>query len=127
MLLGDLIVWFYENLAGIKSSDNAPGFKQIIMNPVFVEGLDSVNASYHSMHGLVKSNWKKEQDHFTWDISVPGNTTALVYLPASSVDHIRESEQPAVNTKGIKVVRVENDRIIFEIGSGEYHFSIDKK
>ena len=40
MLLGDLIIWYYENLAGIKCAPDAVGYKQILMQPAFPKGLD---------------------------------------------------------------------------------------
>ena len=46
MLLGDLMTWYYENLAGIKSDPQQVGFKKIVMAPYFPDGLDWVNASY---------------------------------------------------------------------------------
>src|SRR5690606_20474800 len=45
MLLGDLLIWYYENLAGIKTDDKAVAFKKVIMNPIFPDGLDFVDAS----------------------------------------------------------------------------------
>ena len=33
MLVGDLVIWLYENLAGIKPDPEQPGFKHIIMKP----------------------------------------------------------------------------------------------
>lgn len=59
MLLGDLLIWYYENMAGIKSNPETPGFKQIIMKPDFDAGLTYVNASYESVYGTIKSDWKK--------------------------------------------------------------------
>jgi len=82
MLIGDFVVWLYEDLAGIKADPVNPGFKNIIMKPIPVEGLDYVNAEYHSVHGLIKSSWKKEDNSFIWDITVPCNTTATVYIAA---------------------------------------------
>ena len=35
MLLGDLMTWYYENLAGIKSDPQQVGFKKIVMAPLF--------------------------------------------------------------------------------------------
>ena len=58
MLLGDLIVWYYENLAGIKATE--PGFKKIEMKPAMIEGLSYAKASYHSVQGLIKSEWNNE-------------------------------------------------------------------
>ena len=46
MLLGDLLTWYYENLAGIKSDPAAPGFKHVVMAPYFPDGLDWVDAAY---------------------------------------------------------------------------------
>ncbi len=88
MLLGDLLIWYYENMAGIKSNPETPGFKQIIMKPDFDAGLTFVNASYESVHGLIKSNWKKEKKGMQWNISIPANTSALVYLPTQNVKNI---------------------------------------
>lgn len=43
MLLGDLLVWYYEDLAGIKSDEVKTAFKKIIMRPCFPEGLNEIN------------------------------------------------------------------------------------
>ncbi len=51
MMLGDLLVWFYENLAGIRTDPAKPAFRRIVMNPDFPEGLDFVEASHHSVSG----------------------------------------------------------------------------
>ena len=33
MLVGDFVIWLYENLAGIRPDEVEPGFKHIIMRP----------------------------------------------------------------------------------------------
>lgn len=81
MLLGDLIVWFYEYLGGIQNAPGSAGFKEIVMKPYPIDGLDFVNASYRSVHGIIKSEWKKEGGSFIWHITIPCNTKATVYLP----------------------------------------------
>jgi alpha-L-rhamnosidase len=122
MLLGDLIVWYYENLAGIKSNPEKPGFKEIIMKPEIIDGLDFVKASYYSIHGLIKSEWEKVANTFSWNITVPGNSKALVFIPANAKSDITENGEKATSVKGIKFLRMEQDRAVFEVGSGEYHF-----
>jgi alpha-L-rhamnosidase len=125
MLLGDLLVWFYEDLAGIKSDPLHPAFKEIVMKPEPVEGLDFVNASYHSIRGIIKSNWKKDGGTFSWKMSIPANTTALVYIPAKSAEAITEGGQKAATSKGVKFIRLENGKALFEIGSGDYDFKVN--
>ncbi|RZK54725.1 MAG: alpha-rhamnosidase, partial [Pedobacter sp.] len=120
MMLGDLLTWYYENLAGIKAA--SPGFKKIVMKPEMIAGLDHVNATYQSVYGMIKSNWKKTPKQFNWTITVPPNTTAVVYLPANEGDVIAEQ-----NIKDLKLIKNENGRAIYEIGSGDYSFTVKKK
>ncbi|TKC02735.1 alpha-rhamnosidase [Pedobacter cryotolerans] len=122
MMLGDLLIWYYENLAGIKSADAA--FKKITMKPEMINGLNTVNASYNSVYGLIKSNYNNTATQFTWKISVPANTTAMVYLPFAKGDEITEEIK---NIKDLKMIKNENGRAIYEIGSGDYSFVVKKK
>lgn len=89
MLLGDLIIWEYEYLAGIKAAK--PGFKEIILKPYPIEGLDWIKCSYDSVYGKIISEWKKSGNTFIWNIRIPANTRARVFvpgLPDSSIDSI---------------------------------------
>jgi alpha-L-rhamnosidase len=97
MLLGDLITWLYEDVAGI--SPGARGFKMLVMRPT-VMAAEHVDAAYRTPYGMVKSNWRRENGKFSWDIVVPGNTRAKVYLP---------------------------DGTAKEVGSGSYHFEVSAK
>lgn len=76
MLLGDLLTWCFEDLAGIAPAE--PGFKKIRLNPVFPKNLDSVKAIYQSPYGTIKSEWRREGGKIIWDITIPPNTTAII-------------------------------------------------
>lgn len=123
MLLGDLVVWYYENLAGIKPDPSGPGFKKIIMKPLPVKGLDKVNASYHSVHGWIRSAWEKQGNAFNWKITVPANTRAAVYVPAASEQQVKEGNAAIKGDNGVKFVKMDGKYAVYEIGSGEYNFS----
>lgn len=122
MLLGDLIVWYYENLGGIQSDPEHPGFKRIIMRPEQINGLDYVSASYHSAYGKIISNWKRKGNTFSWNISVPPNTTAIVYVPSKSQNALKENGKKITDKTPVKFLRREGDRTVLEIGPGEYFF-----
>ena len=124
MLLGDLLIWYYENLAGIKSSEKHPGFKEIIMDPDFNNKLTYVKASYQSVYGLIKSNWKKDDDKITWDITIPANTTAVVNFPTNQKKYIAENGSKISWTSSLKFLGLENNKTLYRIGSGEYKFEI---
>lgn len=127
MLLGDLVIWFYENLAGIKSDPENPGFEKIVMKPLLADSLQYVDASYHSIHGLIKSDWKRSHHHFYWNISVPGNTQAMIYIPAVEADKIRESGKEVSEAEGVRFIKMEEGRAILQIGSGNYAFESQLK
>ena len=119
MLLGDLIIWYYENLAGIKNDPSSIGFKKIQMAPTFPEGLEWVKASYDSPYGEIKSHWELKNGLFDWKIEIPANTTASVRIPAAfgiDADQVKQ-------LKGVHQVNVADDYLTLEIGSGEYHFA----
>ena len=82
MLLGDLILWEYEYLGGIRALE--PGYSKIQLKPYPIYGLDFVNCIYNSVSGHIESNWKREGNHFEWDFVIPANTTAEVCLPTAN-------------------------------------------
>jgi alpha-L-rhamnosidase len=125
MLLGDLLIWMYENAAGIHSDDTAVAFKKIVMKPAFGVALNYVNATYQSPYGVIKSNWKKENGQLQWNVSVPGNTTAILYVPTKENVEVKEGGKLASASEGIKFLRMENESAVFEIGSGNYSFSVN--
>ncbi|HOM62905.1 MAG TPA: family 78 glycoside hydrolase catalytic domain [Dysgonamonadaceae bacterium] len=113
MLLGDLIIWYYEDLAGIKNAPESIAYKKLLMEPKFPEGLSHVKASYNSVYGEIKSEWTKENNSFTWDIVVPANTSATVKLP-------KQLNIASPSGKGIHKVTETDSYIEIELGSGRY-------
>ena len=119
MLLGDLIVWAYGYLGGISNAPGNVGFKQIQLKPYPVDGLDFVNTSFHSIYGEVRSHWKKEDGSFCWDISVPCNTSALVYVPVADKS-IDPKEKKRIVGEGGTFLRMEGSYAVFSFPSGSY-------
>jgi alpha-L-rhamnosidase len=122
MLLGDLVVWFYEYLAGIQNAPGSSGFENIVMKPYPVDGLDYVKASYNSVHGVIKSDWQKTDNSFKWEITVPCNTNATVYIPATDKAQVTESGKKASSSDGVKFVKMDGNYAVYKVGSGNYSF-----
>jgi alpha-L-rhamnosidase len=79
MLLGDLILWEYEYLGGIRALE--PGYSKILIQPTFIDGLDTVRCAYESVSGRIESNWHRNGDEMIGEILIPANTKAEVRLP----------------------------------------------
>ncbi len=121
-MLGQITEWFFHDLAGIGTDPTGPGFKKIIINPQPVGNVTWVDARYDSIRGLIASHWTKRDDRFTLAVTLPPNTTATVLIPARSADQVRVEGEPAVRHEGVKFLRQEKDRAVFEVGSGHWDF-----
>jgi len=115
MQIGDLNVWFYEYLAGIRSDAQAVGFKKIVIRPYPVTGLDSVSASHQSPYGRIASKWVRRGAGVQLDVVIPPNTSATVYVPGAN----------AKEAGGARPERVEGASTVFTLGSGSYSFSTE--
>ena len=124
MLLGDLVVWFYEYLAGIRNAEGSYGFEKIAMKPYPVEGLGYVNASYNSVKGKISSYWRKD-DAFKWNIEIPGNAVATIYIPIEEGKKITENGQKVSCSKWGNFIRMDRYYAVYEIGSGCYSFCVE--
>ena len=80
--------------------------------------LTSARAHLHSIHGLISSSWNKDGDAFDWNIEVPANTTATVYIPVMNGQSISGVE----DSQGVTFVREENDARVYQVGAGKYRF-----
>ncbi|RXG32191.1 alpha-L-rhamnosidase [Leeuwenhoekiella marinoflava] len=123
MLLGDLMIWYFENMAGIKSDPEHPAFKKVIMKPDFNTGLKFVNASYKSGYGEIKSNWKRDKKKLSWEISIPPNSSAKIYVPASKNSEVKINKQP-LDHLATTIVKQE-DSLVFELPSGDYSILVN--
>jgi alpha-L-rhamnosidase len=122
ILVGNLVAWMYQTLAGIDYDPAQPGFKHVILHPRPVGDLSFVRAWYRSLYGAISSNWKREAGQFTWEVAIPPNTTATIYVPAKDAAGVLESGQTASKFKSLKFLRMEDGNAVFEAGSGQYSF-----
>ncbi|HWB83558.1 MAG TPA: family 78 glycoside hydrolase catalytic domain [Bryobacteraceae bacterium] len=123
MQIGDMGVWMYEYLAGIRSDPEKPGFKHILIRPYPAGDLTSVKASHRSPYGLIATSWKRTPSRFDLDVTVPPNTTATIWVPTKSADGITESGHSAKSVRGLHFVRTDGSTAVFEAESGSYRFS----
>ena len=112
--------WFHESLGGIRPA--APGFKCIELKPQGFTQLAWVKVKHDSLYGPIKSDWRSAAGKFEWQISIPPNTTALVYVPVKTGGVVTEGGKAAGDQRGIKFRSLENGRAIYEVGSGAYDF-----
>ncbi len=122
MLVGDLVLWLFEDVAGIRPDPARPGFKHILMRPTPVGDLAWVHATHESPYGRIVSDWNLEKGAFEWTIGVPVNSTATIYVPAQSPDDVTEGGKSAREAEGVTFIKGEKGYAAFEIVPGTYRF-----
>lgn len=122
--LGCVNEWLFTQAAGV-DTDGA-GFRSIIIRPEVIhpdQGFQWVKAKYDSIRGPITSSWKIEGEKFHLNLTIPANSTAMVYVPAREAADVTEGGRPIARANGVNFLRIENGRAVFEVGSGRYKFT----
>lgn len=114
--------WLYQGLGGIRPDPSAPGFKKIMIKPAVVGNLTWVKSHHDSPYGRIISHWKRHHQQLTVELTIPANTTATVYLPATDASSVTESGNTLGQMKGVTFKRLENSAAVYQVGSGTYRF-----
>jgi alpha-L-rhamnosidase len=115
--------WMMAYSLGIQRDE--PGFRKFILQPepdptgamTFAEGY------YDSMYGRIASAWKADGKTLTYRATVPANTTATLYLPASDPKTVKEGGKDPAQSKGLAFLRYEKGRAVYTLASGTYEFT----
>lgn len=83
MMFGEIGGWFFKSIGGIHPDPERPGFKHILLRPIFPDGLDHSDVRYKSPYGEIISSWRKHKKIVIHDIVVPPNSTATFYPPSN--------------------------------------------
>jgi len=116
--------WLYGDVAGIQSA--APGYAQIVIRPQIGGGFTWARAAYQGPHGLIRSAWAIGGDSLTLDITIPANTRATIYLPPNNAGAVKEGGLPLPEVRDIVIRGIKRGTLELEVGSGEYHFIMEK-
>lgn len=119
IMFGEIGAWLFKGPGGIKSDPQLPGFKNVILRPHFVPGLNQFEAKHDGPYGTIKSSWKREGKKVFYEVTVPANSSASVYLESAQVKSLREGSKAL--KKKLNPIR-EGDH--FQLEAGTYTFEI---
>ncbi|WP_372774144.1 family 78 glycoside hydrolase catalytic domain [Mangrovibacterium sp.] len=117
--------WMYTVAAGIQLDPAVPGYKSIQIKPTVTKQLANVKAQLDTYYGAITSGWEWLGQQLIQNVSIPVNTTATIFIPANSVQQVRESGKAISSSKDIEVLRAENGFVVVKVGSGNYRFSVN--
>jgi hypothetical protein len=116
-MLGHLMEWFYSGLAGIRQTAGSVAYKEVEIRPEIVGDINEAKASFNAPYGKISSEWKKTGEKLALMITIPANSTAVVYLPA------KDGATVWMNGKKVKV-QYKEGKAVLKTGSGKYNFEV---
>jgi alpha-L-rhamnosidase len=126
-MLGHIQQWFLGSLAGIRPEPVSPGFARFIIAPEPVGKVNWARGEYQSIRGRIASSWRIQDGRFRLGVTIPPNTTAMVFVPALNAENVQESGRTAADSVGVRFLRHERGKAVFEVGSGEYEFVVAER
>ncbi|MHC4574462.1 MAG: glycoside hydrolase family 78 protein [Planctomycetota bacterium] len=118
---GSVGEWVWRNIVGINPDEQHPGYKHFIVRPRPGPGFTSAKGEYKSIHGNIAVHWVLD-GAFKMHVTIPANTTAMLYVPAKSSDSVTEGGRPAAKAEGLRFLRMEDASAVFAADSGRYKF-----
>ena len=124
LMLGHLMEWLFGGVGGIRQNENSIAYKTVFIDPQIVGDVKGAKTSYESPYGRIDCEWKKDDKVYTLQVSIPANSKAIVCLPTTDVNMIKEFGRPITQQKGITLVETVNGKTKWAIGSGSYLFEV---
>ena len=124
--LGAVGQWMYEFQLGITTDhgNGAAGYQHFVLQPNAAGIYTSLEGSYESNYGTIKSAWKADEGRMTsYKATVPANTSAMVYLPVQDT----VSDFGSCEGAAFKGVTTRNGRRVaqYEVHAGSYEFILE--
>lgn len=123
IMFGEINAWFYKALGGIKPDPEHPGFKNILLKPNFVEGLDQFSAEHDGPYGKIVSSWEKKDNAVTYKVAIPPNSSATVTLHG---ENVLLDNKAIKECSFAKLISQELGKTMVQMESGNYEFVIYK-
>jgi alpha-L-rhamnosidase len=82
-----------------------------------------VKYSNRTPYGDAGISWRNGQGAFQINVTVPVGCQATVHVPTNRNAEILEGDRPAGQSRGVELLRTEDDQVVYRIQSGEYAFT----
>src|SRR4030095_14773189 len=112
--------WMYRNITGMDTYEEGAGYKKISIRPHLGGHLSVANADLEAVYGKLHVHWKLGEGKFMMDFEIPPNTSASIFIPASSAESITESGKPLRELKEIMIKGQAGNYFELQTGSGNY-------
>ena len=115
IMFGEIGAWMYKALGGIKPNAEKPGFKEVVLQPNFVTGLNHFSATHKGPYGIISSVWKRTGTGILYTVIVPPNSTATLHLAIEKNKRLFKDGRQLTNLKDTYTTKLEAGTYQFEL------------
>jgi len=122
-MLGQIMEWFYHDLAGIGGEPGSPAFKHVVIAPQPVGDITWVKARVDTLRGRIASEWSIRDETFRLIVTIPATAIASVSLPARSADDVTVDAPLTGPDREVVLQTQQPGRVTYAVQSGTYAFT----
>jgi alpha-L-rhamnosidase len=117
MILAQIEEWFHAGIAGIQTAPGSIAYDRLIFKPKPVGDLTKASGSYETPAGWARSAWTKKDGRFALSVTVPANTQAEVWVPATDIRLVTASSRTTFQ-------RIDGAYVVYAVASGPHSFTV---
>jgi alpha-L-rhamnosidase len=115
--------YFIKAIGGIRPDPDEWGMRKFLIKPKLVGSLTYANTTSGSQYGRIVCDWTRSGKTATFNVEVPVNATATIYIPTKEPSSVEESGKLAAGSEGVTLRGKEGGAAVFAVGSGAYRFT----
>jgi alpha-L-rhamnosidase len=123
---GAVADWIYRYAAGVDAMPSDAGFHTIYLHPTFDARLGSLEFTYASVYGPIKSSWSMNDSRVTWKVTIPANSTGRLPLSAIKGESFTLAGVALEQSRRVKLINDDGAQS-YELPAGSYLFEVIKK
>jgi alpha-L-rhamnosidase len=121
--LGSVGDWLYGRVAGIDQEPDSVAYRRLLLRPTPGGRLTFASARYQSPRGQVACGWEVDGDLLRVEVEVPPGVTAILHLPTSDPDSVREGTARPDQSPGVELAGTARGALVVALASGRYRFT----
>jgi alpha-L-rhamnosidase len=116
--------WIYRYAAGVDAEPSDPGYHTIWLHPTFDARVGSLDFSYESGYGTIRSSWSISGKKATWKLAIPPNSSGQLPLASEDARRFTLDGRNLGKDAGLQAMDRPSGGRVFELPAGSYQFEV---
>jgi len=117
---GAVADWIYRYAAGVDATPIDAGFHTVYLHPSFDKQLGSIDFTYPSPYGEIRSAWTVKDGTARWNLTIPANASGWIPQSETEAASYKLDGVPLAQSKRVKGTQGNG----FSLPAGSYSFEV---